>query len=128
MGCCNEKRARWGKAFAGPRSTSPMLPEMAGPTGREFPLTRTIGFEYVGETALSVLGPMTRTQYRFRSPGARIEIDHRDAPFLSGVPNLRRVQTTSRSEAGLAHSGKKRVGAKFRPVIARPFTAEEKHR
>jgi len=71
---------------------------------REFPLTRTIGFEYVGETALSVLGPITRTHYRFRSTGARIEVDHRDAPYLSGVPNLRRVQKTSPSEARWALS------------------------
>jgi hypothetical protein len=66
---------------------------------RELPLTRTVGFEYVGETALTVLGPFTRTRYRFRSAGVRREVDHRDAPYVSGVPNLRRVPKGAPSEA-----------------------------
>jgi hypothetical protein len=102
MGCCNEKRARWGKPVASTWSTIPAAAETTGPMARELPMARTVGFEYVGKTALSVVGPMTRTHYRFRSTGARLDVDNRDAPYLSGVPNLRRVQRTSPSEARTA--------------------------
>jgi hypothetical protein len=62
---------------------------------RHSPVTQAVGFEYVGETALNVLGPITRTQYRFAHKGARIEVDQRDAPYLSGVPKLRRMPTAA---------------------------------
>lgn len=102
MGCCSEKRARWSKSVASP-STVAAAAKAVGPVAREFPLTRTVGFEYVGETALSVLGPITRIHYRFGATGARVEVEHRDAPYVSGVPNLRRVRNTlpSRSQLGV---------------------------
>lgn len=91
MGCCNQKRAHWNRSVAPPRSTMTASAETAAPIVRELALTRTIAFEYVGETAMSVLGPITRTRYRFRGTGARVPIDHRDAPYVSAVPNLRRM-------------------------------------
>ena len=92
MGCCNEKRARWGRPSAPNRSTIAVPGETIAPRARELPMTSSVGFEYVGETALSVLGPITHTQYRFRGTGAQVAVDHRDAPYVSGVPNLRRVR------------------------------------
>ncbi|MGD9101160.1 MAG: hypothetical protein PVF45_11830 [Anaerolineae bacterium] len=47
----------------------------------------------MGKTALTVLGPISRKRYRFGGPGARLEVDGRDAPALIAVPKLRRVQT-----------------------------------
>jgi hypothetical protein len=64
-------------------------------------MTRTVSFEYVGETALNVFGPITRTHYRFRSAGTQVEVDHRDAPYVSGVPNLRRVRKNSAATTAL---------------------------
>ena len=40
----------------------------------------------------SVSGPITRTSYRFRGPGARLQVDHRDAPYLRVVPNFRQIR------------------------------------
>jgi len=88
MGCCNEKRTAWAVSSAG--ASAPLSPRPAPPMAHEIPMTKTVGFEYVGDTAMSVLGPITRTHYRFRGPGARLEVDHRDAPYFGGVPNLRR--------------------------------------
>jgi hypothetical protein len=51
-----------------------------------------IQFEYTGRTSLTVLGLATRTKYRFAWPGARLAVSARDAAYLNGVPNLRRVQ------------------------------------
>ena len=43
---------------------------------------------------MTVLGPMSRMQYRFHRAGERVQVDYRDVPYLSGVPNLRRVRKT----------------------------------
>jgi hypothetical protein len=48
-------------------------------------------FRYVGETALTVAGPISGKYYRFPAPGATVEADPRDAPSLEQVPQLRRV-------------------------------------
>jgi len=40
---------------------------------------------------MNVLGPVTRNQYRFPGPGARVAVDPRDAPSIASVPNLRRA-------------------------------------
>jgi hypothetical protein len=51
----------------------------------------TLVFEYVGKTRLSVIGPATRTSYRFDRPGARVLVDGRDRASLSTIPLLRQV-------------------------------------
>ena|ERR1035441_7057424 len=93
MGCCNEKRAQWRRPLPFP-STASAAAAGARATVRESPMTQSVGLEYVGDTALSVVGPITRMQYRFPRTGARLEVDHRDAPYLSGVPHLRRTPKT----------------------------------
>ena len=90
MGCCNEKRAQWGRPLAFSSSS-------AASTGgrsamRESRIAQSVSFEYVVSTALNVLGPITRTQYHFPHTGARLQVDYRDAPYLTGVPNLRRTK------------------------------------
>ena len=50
-------------------------------------------FEYVGLTGLTVIGSATSKKYRFDRPGSRVEIDPRDRPSISKVPNLREVTT-----------------------------------
>lgn len=48
-------------------------------------------FEYVGRAALTVVGPATRTSYRFDRPGARVLVDVRDRTSLASIPVLRQV-------------------------------------
>lgn len=48
-------------------------------------------FEYVGRTRMNVIGPATRTSYRFDRPGARVLVDGRDRGSLSTIPLLRQV-------------------------------------
>jgi hypothetical protein len=36
-----------------------------------------------------VISPMTGRRYQFSAPGARLEIDPRDRPYLMGIPHLR---------------------------------------
>lgn len=48
-------------------------------------------FEYVGESGLTTVSPVTGARYRFERPGARLAVDPRDAKWLSQAPNLRVV-------------------------------------
>jgi hypothetical protein len=87
MACCNDKRARWARPV--PATPKPPALQTGMPAA---PPARTVGFEYVGATALQVIGPITRAHYRFPAPGARAEVDRRDAAYMAGVPNLRRMR------------------------------------
>ncbi len=48
-------------------------------------------FEYTGKTALSIIGPGSRTAYRFNHTGARVLVDRRDLRHFSQVPVLRQI-------------------------------------
>ncbi len=61
-----------------------------GGSGRELSAGDAI-FEYAGPTSLAAIGPVTRRSYFFHAPGARLEVDRRDAEGLRRVPSL--VQT-----------------------------------
>lgn len=90
MGCCGDKRAQWAsrRAFSSVTSAPSNRVQSTVPDMHNAP---PVAFEYVGETALNVEGPITRIRYRFPHAGARLEVDQRDAAYLGGVPKLRRV-------------------------------------
>ena len=54
--------------------------------------TPAVLFEYVGTTRLVIIGPATRTSYRFDRPGARVLVDGRDQASLAAVPVLRQIR------------------------------------
>ncbi|MED5620948.1 hypothetical protein [Ideonella sp. BN130291] len=56
-------------------------------------------FEYVGATALTVIGPASGLRYRFDRPGARLAVDPRDRIALEAVPLLRARQDDQRRAA-----------------------------
>jgi hypothetical protein len=86
MGCCGAKRqvlltkptpqVRLGAPLA--RQAQPAVPFGAF-------------FEYIGQTALTAIGPATGKRYRFDRPGARLEVDLRDRRGIAAVPLLRQV-------------------------------------
>jgi hypothetical protein len=79
--CCGRSRARLGFGISNRLSNSiPLAPA-------RFPLSST--FEYIGNTALTVVGPITGARYRFDHPGSRVHVDPRDRPALAQVPVLR---------------------------------------
>ena len=81
MSCCGNSRQQI--AF----------PAGASPTGAKPAAERRfeIRFEYLGATALTVIGPVSGRQYRFAARGARIAIDPRDRRSLARIPGLREV-------------------------------------
>jgi len=48
-------------------------------------------FQYVGDGALTLIGPRSGRRYRFDRPGAVLETDREDGPALAGVSVLRAV-------------------------------------
>jgi hypothetical protein len=87
MSCCGQKRVQQR------RSSSAFVHELAAPrnsTGR-LPMGATY-FEYIGETAVTVVGNVTGRQYRFATPGVPVMVDARDRWSLARVPLLREVQ------------------------------------
>ena len=82
--CCGQKRESFTRTTGTVYETSEPTP-VGPPPG-------TVFFQYLGGTALTVLGPVTRRRYRFGWPGAQVAVSNKDAPLLvSGVPNLRQV-------------------------------------
>jgi len=41
---------------------------------------------------MTVTGPASGATYRFAAPGARLQIDRRDAAAIASLPNLRRIE------------------------------------
>jgi hypothetical protein len=52
----------------------------------------TAGAQYVGKTAMAVLGPVSGKMYRFNYPGEYVELDRRDLTGLASVPKLKFVR------------------------------------
>ncbi len=78
MSCCGKSRALAGirvSAQDGAAVDSPGL----------------VAFEYIGRTALTVIGPASHVTYRFDEPGARVVVDARDRASLDSLPMLRRT-------------------------------------
>ncbi len=77
MGCCGGRRVIHAPARA------------FGPRRREPP--ETVAYQYTGRTALTAIGGVTGTSYRFARPGAIVRVDARDRWSLAKVPHLRPV-------------------------------------
>jgi hypothetical protein len=48
-------------------------------------------FEYIGRTALRVVGRASGIQYHFKQPGTRLTVDGRDRDSLDLLPMLKQV-------------------------------------
>jgi hypothetical protein len=86
MACCGKNRIRFHN------DTRTGVEAGGQPPVRPATSLTLMRFEYVGETGLSVRGPITGRTYRFGASGARIAVDSRDAPSLMAVPKLRTVR------------------------------------
>lgn len=73
MNCCGSARSR--------STNFPSAPQIRA----------TVLLEYTGKTALSIVGPGSRTAYRFDRTGARVLVDQRDLAYLAQIPVLRKV-------------------------------------
>lgn len=93
MSCCGRKREflRTPSAFIDRASTSVRPPWKAEARNIAPEARPKIVFEYTGNTAMAVIGAISRLRYTFIKPGSRVEVDARDHTSLAAVPHLRRV-------------------------------------
>jgi hypothetical protein len=87
MSCCGRNRQRVSNFDSRRQMLGVSLAQ------KRTPPRSLVYFEYVGKTALTVIGPITGKRYRFPKPGAKIAVDSNDAPLLTTIPRL--VQTHS---------------------------------
>ena len=84
MSCCGQNRSRPALGASAPPPAMPRVEPTRAPHLR-------VVFEYLGATALTVVGPVSGRRYHFSATGARIPIDPRDRPGVARVPKLRQV-------------------------------------
>ena len=88
MSCCGNQRAQASTRRA--QTGIAVIPQ--GEPSRATRITH-VSFQYVGTTALTAMGAMTGTHYRFDWPGAVVAVDIRDQASLRSIPQLRPVYT-----------------------------------
>lgn len=76
MSCCGKARGQAGIQVSAPNAA--VKPH-------------TVVFEYIGRTAVRVLGRVSGIQYRFEHPGVRLIVDERDRASLDALPMLKQV-------------------------------------
>jgi hypothetical protein len=81
MSCCGQRRREIASVAT-----------VSAPAQRPKPYSQVALFEYIGTTAMTVAGPISGVRYRFGSPGSKLRVDSRDAPSMSALPNLRRLE------------------------------------
>ena len=87
MSCCGRNRQQ---AMV-PRPVGSTKP-VPGRTQRPVEIRHTSAvFEYVGQTRLVVIGPVSGRRYEFDQPGRRLAVDPVDKPGVNGVPSLRLI-------------------------------------
>jgi hypothetical protein len=87
MSCCGQKRAQQRQ------TSSAFVHELTAPhaSGSRFPMGMAY-FEYIGPTAITVVGNATGRQYRFATPNVPVTVDARDRGSLARVSLLREVR------------------------------------
>jgi len=80
--CCGKNRQLARNTTNQSRAVRPSLPPVA---------PSSAVFQYAGHSEMVVIGPVSGRAYRFRGPGARVEVDPRDRASLGSIPNLRRT-------------------------------------
>jgi hypothetical protein len=87
MSCCGDKRS---KIYHDPYSQAGVGESTIA--GQSVQQPEGSYFVYTGATGLTAKGVITGTVYRFEQPGSTLEVDRRDASFLTGIPNLKKLQ------------------------------------
>ena len=93
MSCCGQKRAQIRQTAQMQKNSR--VEEKGGVFSKAENISK-VYFQYMGKTALTIVGPKTWNRYRFSKPGAIIPVDTRDKRALEDVPLLRPVKRMTR--------------------------------
>ena len=84
--CCGKNRTQQRTTTGSQTRTNAVYP------GAHQQQPARVYFVYVGNTRLTLRGPISGMHYSFDRPGARVEVDARDRALLSAMPQLRQVR------------------------------------
>ena len=90
MSCCGQRRLTPG--VKGSKRDAAGFSPTAHWAQRPSPVS-IVHFEYIGKTALTVIGPITGKKYRFPQPGSKIAVDVADALSVATIPVLRQTRS-----------------------------------
>lgn len=82
--CCGRNRTQMRNA-----ASPPLRP--AGNTPAQKPPSH-VSFVNIGNSAITLKGPITGIEYRFDRPGTRLVVDWRDRILLASIRQLRQVR------------------------------------
>jgi len=88
MSCCGKQRGQFHSIVQTRQAFEPAPGTFPQPRPTRY---AAVYFEYLGNTGLTVVGPITGKRYRFDGHGARAAVDLRDRLSLAAVPKLRQV-------------------------------------
>ncbi len=88
MPCCGSQRnqIKTLRTAQGGTGQAPTVPNRSPPVR-----VKPVVYQYTGQASVTMVGAATGRHYRFQGPGARIEVDARDAYSLRASPHLRRL-------------------------------------
>jgi len=84
--CCGQNRMQLRKTTSAPSRSKSVY--VAAP--QQHPPAH-VTFAYIGDTGITVRGPVSGREYRFDRPGARVVVDTRDRVLLASIRQLRQV-------------------------------------
>lgn len=82
--CCGRNRTQMRTAASPPLRPVVNTPAQKPPSH--------VSFVNIGNTAITLKGPITGIEYRFDRPGARLVVDWRDRILLASIRQLRQVR------------------------------------
>lgn len=92
MSCCGQKRTQVSQTTQRAEASQPSAETISQPQ-----IDPRVYFQYVGKTALTIVGPISQKRYRFEHPGVVVEVDPKDKRAFAGVsvltPVIKHLQT-----------------------------------
>ncbi len=89
MGCCNQKRREFARQVQQVSSIENDTKLNLIPV--QTSAHQSFRFRYVGKSSVTIRGTISKKLYRFNSPLAELEIDHRDSGVFFAFPEMVKV-------------------------------------
>jgi hypothetical protein len=86
MTCCGKNRMQLRTGTPGQSRSSQIY------AGRPQRQPAQVPFVYIGNTGLTVTGPVSGIQYTFSRPGEQVKVDARDRIMLASIRQLQQVK------------------------------------
>jgi hypothetical protein len=101
MGCCGKRRESLARTPV--KVPEGKMPQPAAVVEPPKPVTKGIFFCNTGTADINVRGPASGRTYYFPPNKAAVEVDERDAPYLSGISRLQKGMQQGTDQLRVIH-------------------------